>query len=201
MCGAGANASPVRTAGIAGICHRRRPRGHKPLPGDSFEHAVASNVRVPPMSSPLAGSHRAGRVPAAYRKNCETPGLASVSSIEATRRRYRVLVEWPLRRMMSESRPDAPGISYVDGSGLDGPRRQVQGPKSAHQPPRSGSTVDVVFDLLYRVGGQSADDGCTDARVQRRDRVLDLLGGQVDGRLLLAQHACCDREQPCCCCQ
>jgi hypothetical protein len=32
----------------------------------------------------------------------------------------------------------------------------------------------VVFDLLYRVGRQSADDGCTDARVQRRDRGLDL---------------------------
>src|SRR6185312_5831155 len=75
----------------------------------------------------LAGSHRAGRVPAEYRKNCETPGLASVSSIEATRRRNRVLVEWPLRRMMSEGRPDAPAISLVDGSGLDGPRRQVQG--------------------------------------------------------------------------
>ena len=52
--------------------------------------------------------------------------------------------------------------------------------------PRSGSTVDVVFDLLYRIGRQSADDGCTGARVQRRDRVLDLLGGQVDGRFLLA---------------
>ena len=78
---------------------------------------------------------------AEYRKNCETPGLASVSSIEATRRRYRALVEWPLRRMMSERRTDAPGISLVDGSGPDGPRRQVQGsapilrrasPKSAH---------------------------------------------------------------------
>jgi putative transposase len=32
VCGAGANASHVRTAGIAGICHRRRRRGHKPLP-------------------------------------------------------------------------------------------------------------------------------------------------------------------------
>ena len=48
-------------------------------------------------------------------------------SIEATKRRYPALVEWPLRRMMSESRPDAPGVSLVDGSGPDGPRRQVQG--------------------------------------------------------------------------
>jgi hypothetical protein len=48
-CGAGANASHVRTAGIAGICHRRRRRGHKPLPGDSFagsrfERAGAADV-------------------------------------------------------------------------------------------------------------------------------------------------------------
>jgi hypothetical protein len=85
----------------------------------------------------LAGSHRAGRVPAKYRKNCETPGLASVSSIKASRRRYRALVEWPLRRMMSESRPDAPGISFVDDLGLDGPRRQNQGspdPRALSQP-------------------------------------------------------------------
>jgi hypothetical protein len=38
---------------------------------------------------------------------------------------------------------------------------------SARSCVRSGSTVDVVFDLLYRVGRQSADDGCTGARVQR----------------------------------
>jgi transposase len=71
----------------------------------------------------LAGSHRAGRVP----KELRDSRLACVSSIEVTRRRYRALVEWPLRWMMSERRTDAPGISFVDDSGLDRPRRQVQG--------------------------------------------------------------------------
>ena len=41
-------------------------------------------------------------------------------------------------------------------------------------PPRSGSTVDVVFDLLYRVGRQSADDGCTDAQADAALKMLEI---------------------------
>jgi hypothetical protein len=58
----------------------------------------------------LAGSHP-GRP--STERNARLPGLASVSTIEAIRRRYRALVEWPLRWMMSERRADAPGISFV----------------------------------------------------------------------------------------
>jgi hypothetical protein len=96
---------------------------HSPL--TSTEPQVFSNnLTMPRRCRPtLAGSHRAGRVP----KELRDSRLACVSSIEVTRRRYRALVEGPLRWMMSERRTDAPGISFVDDSGLDRPRRQVQG--------------------------------------------------------------------------
>jgi len=37
------------------------------------------------------------------------------------------------------------------------------------------SRADTTFDLLSRVGRQPGDNGGTSCRVQRRDRVLDLL--------------------------
>ena len=67
------------------------------------------------------------------------------------------------------------GISFVDdpGSRVHADKFKAADPPALSQPEicpptaEVGSTVDVVFDLLYRVGRQPADDGCTDARVQR----------------------------------